>query len=106
MGLSMSLSKLAECCALGVISVYGLDIVCKTQTFLKVLQIRKLYALGKDKKSVCCILPREALYAAGLEAGDYVRIKVVGKSVVIEAIAEASHEDPFQQVGVSSSAQP
>ncbi len=70
------------------------------------MQIRKLYALGKEKKSVCCILPREVLQATGLEAGTYVRIRAVGKSVVIEAVAEAFREEVPQQVEASPSAQP
>jgi antitoxin component of MazEF toxin-antitoxin module len=78
----------------------------RTDTLAKVMQIRKLYALGKEKKSVCCILPREVLQATGLDAGDYVRIKTSGKAVVIEAVAQAPQEETSQPVEVSTSDQP
>jgi antitoxin component of MazEF toxin-antitoxin module len=77
-----------------------------TDTSSKVLQIRKLYSLGSGKTSVCCIIPREVLQATGLATGDYVKIKAVGKSVVIEPVAEVSREEASQHVEVSTNGQP
>jgi antitoxin component of MazEF toxin-antitoxin module len=77
-----------------------------TDTSSKVLQIRKLYSLGSGKTSVCCIIPRDVLQATGLAAGDYVKIRAVGKSVVIEPVAEMPHEEASRRVEVSTSGQP
>lgn len=64
-----------------------------------------MYGLGRKKSSVCCILPKTILRAAGIEAGSYVKIRSVGRVIVIEGIAEVE-EDPFEEVGAPKSGSP
>lgn len=64
-----------------------------------------MYALGRKKSSVCCVIPKTALQDAGIEVGNYVKIRTVGRVIVIEGIAE-TNQDSIKEVGVPRSPDP